>query len=83
VHDAAAEAAEDQGADPDHRAESVGVTREWLSLHDLSPFRRYAIACRKLPELRSLRASFLGRAIHTSLENWRGQLDGFLAKAVP
>jgi len=52
-------------------------------LHDLSPFRRYAIACRKLPELRRLRASFLGRAIHTSLENWRGQLEGFLAKAVP
>ena len=46
-------------------------------------FRRYAIACRKLPELRRLRASFLGRAIHTSLENWRGQVDEFLAKVVP
>jgi hypothetical protein len=45
-------------------------------------FRRYAIACRKLPELRRLRASFLGRAIHTSLENWRGQLEVFLAKPV-
>ena len=46
-------------------------------------FRRYAIACRKLPELRRLRAAFLGRAIHTSLENWGTQFKGFLAKTVP
>ena len=46
-------------------------------------FRRYAIACRKLPELRRLRTSFLGRAIHTSLENWQGQFEGFLVKSVP
>jgi hypothetical protein len=45
-------------------------------------FRRYAIACRKLPALRRLRASFLGRAIHTSLENWRGQLEGFVVKSL-
>ncbi|HUI41899.1 MAG TPA: hypothetical protein VL523_08020 [Terriglobia bacterium] len=42
-------------------------------------FRRYAIACRKLPELRRLRASFLGRAIHTSPEAWQKQVDVFLA----
>ncbi len=45
-------------------------------------FRRYAIACRKIPELRRLRASFLGRAIHTSLPVWSKQVESFLAKAV-
>jgi hypothetical protein len=44
-------------------------------------FRRYAIACRKLPELVRLRASFLGRAIHTSPEAWRKQFDSYLAEA--
>lgn len=42
-------------------------------------YRRYAIACRKLPELRLLRASFVGRAIHTSLEAWRKQVESLLA----
>jgi hypothetical protein len=45
-------------------------------------FRRYAIACRKIPELRRLRASFLGRAIHASLPAWRKQVEAFLAQAV-
>jgi hypothetical protein len=44
-------------------------------------FHRYAIAARKIPELARLRASFLGRAIHTSLASWQKQLEGFLAKA--
>jgi hypothetical protein len=44
-------------------------------------FRRYAIACRKLPELVRLRSSFLGRAIHTSLEAWQIQFESLLAKA--
>jgi hypothetical protein len=44
-------------------------------------FRRYAIACRKIAELRRLRASFLGRAIHTSPQAWEKQLAGFLTKA--
>jgi len=43
-------------------------------------YHRYAIACRKLPELRRLRASFLGRAIHTSPALWQKQLETFLAK---
>lgn len=43
-------------------------------------FHRYAIACRKIPELRRLRASFLGRALHTSLPAWQKQLEGFLAQ---
>jgi len=44
-------------------------------------FHRYAIACRKLPELVRLRSSFLGRAIHTTPEAWQKQLEGFLSKA--
>ena len=43
-------------------------------------FRRYAIACRKLPELMRLRSSFLGRAIHTTPAAWQKKFEGFLAK---
>jgi len=42
---------------------------------------RYAIATRKIVELRRLRASFLGRAIHTSLEAWQHQVNEILARA--
>ncbi len=41
-------------------------------------FRRYAIACRKLPELVRLRSSFLGRAIHTTPDAWQKQFEGYL-----
>jgi hypothetical protein len=44
-------------------------------------FRRYAIACRKLPELARLRSSFLGRALHTTPEAWRKQFESYLAQA--
>ena len=44
-------------------------------------FRRYAIACRKLPELVRLRSSFLGRAIHTTPQAWQKQIESYLAKA--
>ena len=44
-------------------------------------YRRYAIACRKIPELRRLRASFLGRAIHTSPQAWQKQVQEFLLQA--
>jgi hypothetical protein len=44
-------------------------------------FRRYAIACRRLPELGRLRSSFLGRAIHTTPAAWQKQLESYLAKA--
>ena len=43
-------------------------------------YRRYAIASRKLPELRRLRSNFVGRAIHTSLDAWRKQVEGFLGQ---
>jgi hypothetical protein len=49
---------------------------------ELQPrFRRYAIAARKIPVLRELRNQFLGRAIHTTPEAWRKQLQALLAKA--
>jgi hypothetical protein len=46
-----------------------------------SRFRRYAIGCRKLPELGGLRASFLGRAIHSTLDAWATQVDAILGLA--
>jgi hypothetical protein len=45
------------------------------SLEQQPRFHRYAIGCRKLPDLRTLRAAFRGRAIHTSLEAWTAQVD--------
>jgi hypothetical protein len=50
-------------------------------LEEITRFRRHAITCRKIPELRQLRASFLGRAIHTSPQAWEKQLNGFLEKS--
>ena len=49
---------------------------------DMDPkFHRYAIAARRLPEVREVRASFLGRAIHSSHEAWQGQVKGILDRA--
>jgi len=49
---------------------------------DMDPkFHRYAIAARRIPELRRVRVSFLGRAIHSSFEAWQGQVTSILAKA--
>jgi hypothetical protein len=48
----------------------------------MSPrFHRYAIAARRLPELREVRSSFLGRALHSSLEAWQEQVDSIIRKA--
>ncbi len=44
-------------------------------------FHRYAIAARRLPEVREVRASFLGRALHSSVEAWQSQVDTLLKKA--
>lgn len=45
-------------------------------------FHRYAIAARRLPEVREVRASFLGRALHSSPEAWQSRVDSILKKAV-
>jgi hypothetical protein len=44
-------------------------------------FHRYAIAARRLPEVREGRASFLGRALHSPPEAWQSQVDNILKKA--
>ena len=44
-------------------------------------FHRYAIAARRMPEVREVRANFVGRAIHSSVEAWQAQVAAILAKA--
>jgi hypothetical protein len=44
-------------------------------------FHRYAIAARRIPEVREVRRNFLGRAQHSSLEAWQAQVTSILAKA--
>ena len=44
-------------------------------------YHRYAIAARRIPELRGLRANFLGRAIHNSPESWQAQVESILEKS--
>ena len=54
------------------RREPVYLSDEAL---DRQPkFHRYAIGCRKLPDLRRLRGSMLGRALHTDLDAWSAQV---------
>ena len=48
------------------------------SLNQTPKFHRYAIGARKLPDLRMLRAAYAGRAIHSSVEAWQGQIDAQL-----
>ena len=44
-------------------------------------FHRYAIAARRMPEVREVRSNFLGRALHTSPEAWQAQVESILSKA--
>jgi len=56
----------------------------YLSETDLAQdvaFHRYAIAARRIPDLRLVRAAFLGRAVHSSFDAWREQVNAILAKA--
>jgi hypothetical protein len=58
----------------------VNFRREPIYLPDESlerepRFRRYAIGCRKLRDLRILREAFRGRALHTSMDAWTGQVE--------
>jgi hypothetical protein len=48
------------------------------SLEQQPKFHRYAIGARKLEDLRRLRAAYLGRAIHSSTEEWMEQLKRFV-----
>lgn len=50
-------------------------------LLELEPrYRCYAIAQRRIPVLRELRASFCGRALHTSVPAWQKQVDPILGQ---
>lgn len=55
------------------RREPVYLSDESLEMQQR--YHRYAIGARKLPDLRALRGAYLGRAIHSGLENWGQQLD--------
>jgi hypothetical protein len=63
----------------------LNFRREPIYLPDASMqtdarYHRYAIACRKISALRQLRISYLGRAIHTTVDAWQRQIDALLAK---
>lgn len=58
------------------RREPVYLPEE--SLEREARYRRYAIGCRKLADLRALRGAFLGRAVHSSPEKWRAQVQSIL-----
>ena len=47
------------------------------SLEEQPRYRRYLIGARKLEDLRSLRAAYFGRAIHSSVEEWAEQAKRF------
>jgi hypothetical protein len=64
----------------------VNFRREPVYLPDASldreaKYHRYAIGRRKLPQLAELRAAFLGRAIHSSVDAWQHQVDEVIARA--
>jgi hypothetical protein len=50
------------------------------SLETQFRYRRYAIACRKIPVLRELRALYIGRAVHTTQEGWQKQLEAIVTR---
>ncbi len=51
------------------------------SLETQPRYHRYAIAIRKIPALRHLRSSFLGRALHTTPEAWVTQVQNVILRA--
>ena len=51
------------------------------SLEEQPRFHRYAIAARNIAELRTLRSSFVGRAVHSSLEAWTARVQAILSGA--
>ena len=61
------------------RRRPIYLSDDELEMNPL--FHRYAIAARRIPEVRQLRSRFVGRAIHSSPEAWRQQVDSILAKA--
>lgn len=63
----------------------INFRREPIYLSDSSldsqpRYRHYAVACRRIPVLRELRAAYIGRAIHTTAQAWQKQVEEILAK---
>jgi hypothetical protein len=48
------------------------------SLEEQARYHRYAIGARKLPDLRALRKAFVGRGIHSSVENYAVQVSAIV-----
>jgi hypothetical protein len=59
------------------RREPVYLPDDSLDSHPR--YHRYSIGARKLPDLRALRAAYVGRAIHSTVEAWQAQVDSLLA----
>lgn len=59
------------------RREPVYLSDE--SLDSTPRFHRYRIGARKLPDLKTLRQAYVGRAIHSTLEEWQGQMAALTA----
>jgi len=51
------------------------------SLEEQARYHRYAIGARKLPELRELRKAYVGRAIHSTVENYQAQVAALVKTA--
>jgi hypothetical protein len=51
------------------------------SLDSQPRYHRYAIGARKLPDLRTLRAAYAGRAIHSTIEAWQSQVQALVGGA--
>lgn len=58
------------------RRQPIYLTEEQLRVE---PFSRYRFSVHLLPELRELRARFIGRVAHTSEEEWKAKVDELLA----
>jgi len=59
------------------RREPIYLSDDTLQMQ--ARYRRYAIACRKIPALRQLRSSYLGRVLHTAPQSWQQQVERLLA----
>ncbi len=60
------------------RRRPIYVSDDELALNP--QFRRYAIAARRLPEVREIRSRFLGRVLHSSPEAWQQQVIRILVE---
>jgi hypothetical protein len=53
----------------------INFRRQPIYMSDDALPYKYVVGARRLPELRALRGAFLGRAIHSSVEEWTAQVE--------